>query len=295
MTDCDSSYVGLPEYNWSFKINGISSFSNFTIRFNGTPDCDYANIKIGSGFSFKSSFSLAYKSLEAGYTFDQTNRYNRDFKFSSYGKRFGGELQYQSYKDAEATIETHNPDNRLSYPNEYFNRLTVNGYYVFNYKKFSYPAALTQTYKQLKNAGSILLGASVFYDKIKLFTDESELAQTCNPTISLWQASIGGGYGYNFLFFKSRLLVHISAMPMVLFTLSEKITGELPSDYVKGDYKFSISPTIVTRGSICYTIEERLSLNLIVVYNRTSSNANSNINLYSNGWILNSSIGWRFF
>lgn len=295
MTNCDSTFVGLPEYNWAFKINGIFSFSNFRIRFNGTPDCDYAIIKLGSGVSFKSSFSLAYKGLEAGYTFDQTNRYNRDFKFSSYGKRFGGEFQYQSYKDAKATIETHNPDSHLSYPNEYFNRMTINGYYVFNYKKFSYPAAITQTYNQLKPAGSFLLSASVFYNKVKLFTDESDFAQVCNPTISLWQASIGGGYGYNFLFFKNHLLFHLSAMPMVLFTISERISGVLPDDYVKGDHKFSISPSIVTRGSICYTVRERLSLSLNVVYNRTSSNANSNINLYSNGWILNSSIGWRFF
>lgn len=294
MTNCDSTYVGLPEHNWAFKINGISSFSNFRIRFNGTPNYDYAIIKLGSGVSFKSSFSIAYKSLELGYTFDQTNRYSRDIKLSSYGKRFGGEIQYQSYKDAEAVIETYNPDGSLSYPNDYFNRLTVNGYYVFNYKKFSYPAAITQTYKQLKNAGSILLGASVFYNKVKLFTDDSELAQTCNPSISLWQASIGGGYGYNFLFFNSNLLFHISAMPMMLFTLSEKISGDLPDDYVKGDNKFSISPSLVSRASVCYTLKDRLALGLNAVYNYTGSNTNSNINIYSNGWIIQSCIGWRF-
>lgn len=294
MKGCDTSYICLPEHAWTVKLNGISTFSKIGIRFNDIPNYDYAKMNIGSGVGFKSSISLAYRGLELGYTIDQTNRFNRDIKLNLYNKRFGGEFQYQSVNHTSSTIETHNPDSIHPYPNDYINRMTVNFYYVFNYKTFSYPAAITQAYVQKKSAGSFLLGASFFRNRIKPFEDNSDIALTYNPIITINQASVGGGYGYNFVCCKSRLLFHLSAMPMVLFTISENVDGQQFEPTSEAAKKHPITAAVISRAAVCYTYRDRLILGLNVVYNLAQSSSSSNISLTSNGWIIQCCLGWRF-
>ncbi len=294
MKGCDTTHIQLPENAWTIKLNGISTFSKLHIQFNGIPDYDYAMMKIGSGVGFKSSFSLAYRGLELGYTIDQTNRYNRDIKLNLYNKRFGGEFQYQSYRKTNSVVETHNPDSTFSFSNDYTNRMTVNLYYVFNYKAFSYPAAITQAYVQKKSAGSFLLGASFFRNKIKPFEDTNEIATIYNPIITINQASIGAGYGYNFVCCKSQLLIHLSAMPMALFTINENTSGILPNSGNVQEKKNTITATVISRAAICYTYQDRLITGLNAVYNHTRSSSDSDISLTSNGWIIQFCLGWRF-
>lgn len=294
MKGCDTAYIRLPENAWTIKLNGISSFSNLSLRFNNVPDYDYADIKIGSGVGFKSSLSLAYRGLELGYSIDQTNRYNRDIKLNLYNKRFGGEFQYQSYIKTNSIAETHNPDSTYNFRSDYTNRMTVNFYYVFNYKTFSYPAAITQAYVQKKSAGSFLLGASFLRNRIKPFEDDSEISDIYNPVFTISQAAIGGGYGYNFVCCQSKLLFHLSAMPMMLFTINENTTGKLPEVYNGAKSKNPITVTVISRGAICYTYQDRLILGLNAVYNLARSSSKSDISLTSNGWIVQCTLGWRF-
>ena len=294
MKGCDTAYIQLPENAWTIKLNGISTFSRLSLRFNGIPNYDYAEMKIGSGVGFKSSLSLAYRGLELGYTIDQTNRYNRDIKLNLYNKRFGGEFQYQSYRMTSSTAETPNHDSTFSFRNDYTNRMTVNFYYVFNYKTFSYPAAITQAYMQKKSAGSFLLGASFFRNKIKPFEDRNEITNIYNPVFTINQASIGGGYGYNFVCCKSRLLFHLSAMPMVLFTISENVDGQQFEPTSEATKKHPITAAVISRAAVCYTYRDRLILGLNGIYNLAQSSSSSNINLTTNGWIIQCCIGWRF-
>lgn len=295
MRGCDTAYIQLPENAWIIKLNGISTFSEFNIQLNDVLNFEHAKMKIGSGMGFKSSFSLAYRGLELGYSIDQTNRYNRDIKLNLYNKRFGGEFQYQSFRRTSSTIETTNPDSTFNFKNDYTNRMTINFYYVFNYKTFSYPAAITQAFIQKKSAGSFLLGASFFRNKIKLFQDGSGQASFHDPIITLNQASIGGGYGYNFVCCESRLLFHISAMPMLLFSINENISSELSEIHIVSKRRIPITANVISRAAICYTYQDRLILSLNAIYNLTRSTSNIEIDLTSNGWIIQCCIGWRMF
>lgn len=294
MKGCDTAYIQLPENAWTIKLNGISTFSQLNIQFNNIPNYESAKMKIGSGVGFKSSFSLAYRGLELGYTIDQVNRYNQDIKLNLYNKRFGGEFQYQSYRMTNSTLEVSNPDSTFNFKNDYTNRMTVNFYYVFNYKTFSYPAAITQAYMQKKSAGSFLLGASFFRNRIKPFVDGTELSSIYNPIYTINQASIGGGYGYNFVCCKSRLLFHLSAMPMLLFTISQHSTGNLPEAYDNQESGFPVTATVISRTAVCYTYQDRLILGLNAIYNHTRSSSSDDISLTSNGWIVQCCLGWRF-
>lgn len=292
---CDSSYVQLPKQSWTLKLNGISSFSRFGIYAHDIPGHDNATLKVGSGFGFKSSVSLAYRGLELGYSTDQTNHYDKDMKFGLYSKRIGGEIQYQTFINTNSDLFTGDlPDSVIHYKNDYINRLTLNVYYVLNCKTFSYPAAITQSYIQKKSAGSFLLGASVFHNKIKPFKNGSDLAILYNPTINLVQAAIGGGYGYNFVCLNSQLLIHLSAMPMVLFTLKDRVSGAYLGIPYDENFKNTPTLTVISRASICYTIQDQLIISLNGVYNRTHSNSDSEIYVTSDGFILQFTLGWRF-
>lgn len=73
--------------------------------------------------------------------------------------------------------------------------------WVFNNKKFSYKAAFNQNERQLKSAGSFLLGAAVYYTKLN--TDTLQLLPDMNSLHENIQFGITGGYAYSWVLGKS--------------------------------------------------------------------------------------------
>ena len=58
--------------------------------------------------------------------------------------------------------------------------LNVNAFYVFNYRRFSYPAAFSQSYIQRRSAGSFLLA-------IRLYATAGALVAASLLVWYLWQ------------------------------------------------------------------------------------------------------------
>jgi hypothetical protein len=87
------------------------------------------------------------------------------------------------------------------------------GYYTFNHRHFSYPAAFTQSYIQRRSAGSWLAGFSYQGGSIKT-TDELKERNPNAPEVRIYVGhfGIGGGYAYNWVLGK-KWLFHISALP----------------------------------------------------------------------------------
>lgn len=73
--------------------------------------------------------------------------------------------------------------------------------WVFNNKKFSYKAAFNQNERQLKSAGSFLLGAAVYYTKLN--TDTLKLFYNMESLHENIQFGITGGYAYSWVLGKS--------------------------------------------------------------------------------------------
>ena len=91
--------------------------------------------------------------------------------------------------------------------------LTATAYYVFNYKRFSYPAAFSQTYEQVHSCGSWLAGASFLAGNVYAPRGTGEV-NTPSTRISFGTIGLGGGYAYN-LVTKKRWLFHLSSMPTI--------------------------------------------------------------------------------
>ena len=91
--------------------------------------------------------------------------------------------------------------------------LNVAGYYTFNHRRFSFPAAFTQSYIQRRSAGSWLAGISYQGGSIKT-TDDLKARNPNAPETRIYvgHVGIGGGYGYNWVLGR-RWLLHLSMLP----------------------------------------------------------------------------------
>lgn len=98
-----------------------------------------------------------WKEKEKGKTksFDfQTHKYIRKFVFDLFIQKYQG-----FYNDESKNIEIY-PDLRIQ-------NYGLSALYILNNKRYSYKAAFNQSEKQLKSAGSILLGAGIYQTKIE--------------------------------------------------------------------------------------------------------------------------------
>lgn len=103
----------------------------------------------------------------------------------------------------------------------------LNLYYIFNNRKFSYPAAFSQSTNQRRNAGSFIAGFSI--SKHNLEFDYAELPdfilEAMNPAmkvnnIKYTNANISFGYAYNWVFARN-CLACLSLTPAIAYKASD--------------------------------------------------------------------------
>lgn len=98
--------------------------------------------------------------------------------------------------------------------------MNLDTYYVFNNKKFSMPAAISQGYIQKRSAGSIILTMS---GNLTVQATDQDPGQLTNYMTSY--VSLGCGYGYNFVV-RKHWLIHSSVTPSIILLDLSKQTGE---------------------------------------------------------------------
>ena len=95
--------------------------------------------------------------------------------------------------------------------------LMLDAYYLFNGKRFSYAAAYDQSVIQKRSAGSFMVGAMYYRNRVKYVHDFNAPFIFMMGNIGKMEQSqlnIGGGYAYNWVPTKG-LLVSAMAMPML--------------------------------------------------------------------------------
>jgi hypothetical protein len=119
---------------------------------------------LGLGFNYKSyGLGIAIgipKSASSNEKYGKTNRF--DLQVNAYGKKLGIDGYLQYYKGYYMA----NPEDFMDWNKEYYPTLPdmevfsfgLNGFYIFNSKKFSYKAAFVRNQVQRKSAGSITTG-----------------------------------------------------------------------------------------------------------------------------------------
>ena len=93
----------------------------------------------------------------------------------------------------------------------------VNGYYVFNGRRYSQAAAYNQSVIQRRSAGSLLLGATWYqssFDYSDIVNGYFMIFGDGISRIKVHQANLGVGYGYNWVPLRG-LVVNAMVMPTV--------------------------------------------------------------------------------
>ena len=250
----DTAYIGRPDARWTIKFRG--NLSGADMRTTSVTDGVQNRSRVTADCRGTLSMAVAYRGLGLGVAVNPAKFAGKckDFEYNlnSYSNRYGFDVvflsskTYHGYKAADAErIYIHK--GQISQ-----NALNLNFYYAFNYRRFSFPAAFSQSYIQKRSAGSWMIGASFDGSKTELN----------DMTIRLNEFAVGAGYAYN-LVIARHWLCHLSALPtMTVYShdyTKTKTTADEGNDLtttntVRHDMKYHFPSAIITgRAAAVYS------------------------------------------
>lgn len=247
-TKADTNYVRRPDGRWIVKVRANLSGAEIEARgqIEGVP---YESV-LKSAYRETFSLSVAYCGLALGVSFNPAHLSGKDndmeLNLSSYGNRMGGEVVFHSARTFSGTVTSQGVESRIGSGLVSQQILSANGYYVFNHRRFSYPAALSQSYRQLRSAGSWMLALSLWKGSIEV--GQSKALGNRPLNLHLAQAGVGGGYGYNFVAGR-RWLFHLSALSAFVVYGNNRTETEGVSRRMS--YRFP-EVIITGRGAVVY-------------------------------------------
>ena len=213
--------------------------------------------------------------------------------FRSNGKRFGFDIAYQDAHNFKGWHEVDGVRQEMTMSEDMFKlrTLNVNAYYVFNYRRFSYPAAFAHSFIQRRSAGSWLAGISYQGGSIKT-TDELKLRNPESPDVRIYigHLGIGGGYGYNWVLGKKWLL-HFSLLPtFVVYNRNNMTVNDVrkEAEHIRFNMIFN------ERAAVLYNISPRYFVGTTAVVN-TSLFQDDNVTVNQNKWRARAFFGMRLF
>ena len=160
------------------------------------------------------------------------NRYSMSFGLAKNGSVWGARIRYKSLKNMEGVLDDafnqgmsqwkRNVDNQTNDPavtsestipagKMDLKIFYVEGYYVFNHKRFSLAAGAYGDMVQKRSAGSLFVMGNYYQSTFganTLFNHERDEFRN-------WKLSFGPGYGYNWSINEGKVCIHMSVIPMI--------------------------------------------------------------------------------
>lgn len=218
----DTNYIEPQRYNYAFMLQNTNTYEIY-----------HLHNKKGQGvvFSPRPAYKLGpyfgWRWIFLGYTIDMTHLKDRDgrrdINLSLYSNQIGVDLFYRKSGDTYRVKKLFVGDNYDTSPmkNAKFDGFNssvrgFNLYYIFNHKKFSYPAAYSQSTVQRRSCGSFIAG--IGYTKHDLDVDWEEFDElveekmgetlstalldttTMSSNVYYTSYTLSGGYAYNWVF-----------------------------------------------------------------------------------------------
>lgn len=159
--------------------------------------------------------------------------------------------------------------------------LNINAFYIFNSRRFSYPAAFSQSYIQRRSAGSFLLAVSGQGQRATLEWEKE-------MNLKMMNIGIGAGYGYNYVPGQGWLL-HISGLPT--FIVYSKTSMTFGDDRIPLHYHFP-EVIITGRGSVVRQWGNKF-LGLSMVFNFTNIGNKESLTVHNTKWLVRTFFGLR--
>jgi hypothetical protein len=292
-TKYDTNYVARPKEKWLIRLLGNQT-GNY-IHAKGTVHDVYSKYDLHTKTNYTVGLEVNYCDIAATFSINPAKiggDYNDyEFNFEYHGQKLSFDINYLRATSLKGDIKLGNIDH-LDEEGLRMNVVNASAYYVFNHRKFSYPAALFQNYYQLRSAGSWLAGISVQSGSIKT-TDELKARSPLAPEVHLTFANValGGGYGYNFVFGKhSQWLFHLSALPSIVAYKHNRLTV---NDEEMKDHGLCFNMLFNERVAVVYHFTPRFNAGVSLIMSNSIYN-NDNIKINQNKWLARAFFGVRF-
>ena len=228
----DPSYIEVPDKPWRvilrYKENGVDVDYEHSADFPATNERTEWKLCFEPPIASSVGFWVGYRGTGFAYSKSLTKNAGRYYSFSSTGAKYGfnfrlrrfktedAKFSAKDYKDGQLDGEPY--DTAFNMPSAVWIRsVYVNGYYVFNGRRYSQAAAYNQSVIQRRSAGSLLLGATWYqssFDYSDIVNGYFMIFGDGISRIKVHQANIGVGYGYNWVPLRG-LVVNAMAMPTI--------------------------------------------------------------------------------
>ncbi len=277
--DIDTAYIMRPQTKWTLiaRLN----VSGSTIEAEGNNDGQhFFRSEMNSDYKSTLCAGVSYLGLSLSMALNPAKLLGKykdyELNFQSYSPRYGFDIAYQDAHNFTGWYSVDGERQDFSTSADVFKlrTLNVNGYYVFNHRRFSYPAAFAHSYIQRRSAGSFLLAASGQGQH----GNQSDDGQALN--FKMTNIGIGAGYGYNYVPANGWLL-HISSLPTFIVYSNTSLT--LDGTRIPLNYHFP-EVIITGRGAIVKQIGGNKFLGLSMVYNFTNIGYEDRLSIHNQKW-----------
>lgn len=281
----DTNYIVRPTTKWT--ITGQINLSGARIRSMGANDGQKFQSQMDAEYKSTVSAKVNYMGLSLSLSLNPAKLMGRyhdyELNINSFGKRMGFNVLYQHARNFTGWHEYGGME-RIELPADVLSlkTLNVNTYYVFNHRRFSYPAAFTQSYIQRRSAGSLLAAAS-FQGQYAIINGTEE------ARLNVANFSIGAGYGYNYVPSQGWLL-HISALPT--FIVYSRTSLTYGGTRVPLHYHFP-EVIITGRGAVVRQMKKTFT-GVSMEFNFTSIGDEEHLAVHNVKWIMRAFYGFRF-
>lgn len=266
----DTTFISPNLYNLAFMLEHSSWYEHY--RLGSSNDNGAQSLNFSPNANFKLGVYFGWRWIFLGYSFDvkdifgghknkakktemALNLYSAKFGVDLYWRKTGSDFKIRSYRG----FDLDNSFKNLDFDGIQSKIKGLNAYWIFNYKRFSYPAVYSQSTNQRKSAGSFMAGFSysqhtLSFDWQKLPAGIQEQLHTTLQfnRVKYSDYSINVGYGYNWVFSKN-CVANISLLPAIGFKKS-KIDGGNPENEnaIKHNWIKDINFDLITRAGVVY-------------------------------------------
>lgn len=266
ISDLDTTFVSPNKYNLAFMLENSNWYETYTFR--STNEKGTQKLRIAPEVSYKLGAYFGWRWIFVGYSIDMRNLFKKkknetkrtEFSLSLYSSVAGCDLFYRKSGSSFTlrNAETFRPEGMTEALDKHVNSLSVdiagiNAYWIQNHRKFSYPAAYSQSTNQRRSAGSAIVGFT--FSKHKIDFDYRGLPDYVQDQlhdelkfneVNYLDFCLSAGYAYNWVFAKNCLL-NASLAPGIAYKQSKS-----DSEYFKKSIFRKLNFDLVTRIGITY-------------------------------------------
>ena len=227
----DPHYIEVPEKPWRvmlrYKENAVDVDYTQSIDIPATNEHSDWNLCFEPPIASSVGFWVGYRGTGFSFAKSLTKNAGRYYSVSSTGAKYGFNFRLRRFNTQDAKFSatdyengqtTGKYDTDVKMPSPVWIRsVYINGYYVFNGRRYSQAAAYNQSVIQRRSAGSFLVGATWYQSSFDYADIKNVLFMIIGHGIyrvKVHQANLGFGYGYNWVPLRG-LVVNAMAMPTV--------------------------------------------------------------------------------